>query len=221
MKLNLTSRERRTILAGGLLAVLILWLQSSYVIKPLLHERNELAHQIQSARGQLNALEAVTANESALQKQHEELKQTVASLRSLLPAERELPTAIERLSDLASQTQVKIQTISPQRSTTQPSSTRAEEKPETTAENGTAPEPVVYKEIMIQIDALAGFHQLGTFLALVESGDIPIQVWGLRISGDPKEPKRHRVKLLMRAFFATEEERQPAEGTGAKPAGTS
>ena len=191
MKLALSSREQRTLLAGGGLALIVLWVYGAYILGPLMRESSSLGQQVQQARDRLATLEAATANEDALRKQHEQLTQTVASLRSLLPSEEELPSLIETLSDLASQTQVKIQTIFPQRPL------------QGTGAETTTLAPVVYKEIPIQIDALSGYHQLGAFLGLVESGGKPIRIASLRIAANPREAKRHNVKLLLRSYFAT------------------
>ena len=194
MALHLSARKQRTILAVGLLVVVTVWLYSAYIIRPLMREAGELAQQVRSAREQLKSLESATANEAALREQHRQLQGTVASLRSLLPAEEELPRVIGLLSDLASQAQVKIQSILPQRPIGSQESARGP--------TGTTAKPVMTREVLIQIDALAGYHQLGTFLSLVESSDRPLQVSSLRISGDPREPKRLHVKLLIQSYFA-------------------
>lgn len=194
MALHLSAREQRTILAVGLLVVVIVWLYSASIIRPLMREAGELEQQVRSAREQLKSLEAATANEAALREQHRQLQGTVASLRSLLPAEEELPRVIGLLSDLANQAQVKIQSIFPQRPIGSQEPARGP--------TGATAKPVMTKEVPIQIDALAGYHQLGSFLSLVEASDRPLQVSSLRISGDPREPKRLRVKLLIQSYFA-------------------
>ena len=203
MKIHLTPREQRRLLGIGALALFILWVYSSSIIQPLFKENTELGQQVQIARDRLRGLEAVASNEGALQQQQQQLQQTVKSLRSLLPAEKELPVVIERLSDIASQAQVKIQTISPQRTAPSPGAQRSSGKSSDTQKDAPS-DPLVYKEVTIQIDALAGFHQLGTFLGMIESSDNPMQVNSLRVSGDPKEPKRHRIKFILKSFFATE-----------------
>lgn len=195
MRWGLSVREQRTVLLGGALAALVGWLYLAYVTGPLMREAANLGRQAQSAREQLKVLETVTANETALRAQHRQVQETVASLRRLLPSEEELPAVIERLSDLASQSQVKIQTIFPQRSSGSAEAAGGA--------RGAEPEAVVYKEVLIQIDALAGYHQLGTFVSLVEAEDKPMRIASLQISGDSKEAKRHRVKLLLRSYFAT------------------
>ena len=192
MRWGLSAREQRILLAGCVLAVAILWLYVTYIVRPLMQEAAELSRQVRSAKEELKTLEMATANEAALREQHRQVQETVASLRKMLPAEEELPAVIEHLSDLANQSQLKIQTIFPQRS--------AEE---TSGPAGGPSPPSVYKDVLIQIDALGGYHQLGMFLSLVESGEKPMELSTLKISGDPKESKRHRIKLLVRSYFAT------------------
>ena len=61
----------------------------------------------------------------------------------------------------------------------------------------------MYEEVLIQVEALAGYHRLGAFLSAMESGDKLVRVSSLHMVGNPKEPKHHHVKLLLRAYFAT------------------
>ncbi|MEE8536788.1 MAG: type 4a pilus biogenesis protein PilO [Acidobacteriota bacterium] len=179
----------------GLLVVGILWVYTSLIAGPLLREVRGLGQRVRDARQELRVLEAATANEAALREQHRQLQEDVTALRDLLPDEEELPQLIELLSNLASQSQVKIQTIFPQR----PSEGSATDQ-DPDADLG----PTVYKDVLIQIDAITGFHQLGVFLSLVEARDVPMQVSFLRISSHPREIRRVKVKLLMHAFFAAE-----------------
>ena len=214
MKFSLSKRDQQTLLLAGGAAALTLWVYSTMFIGPLWRKATSLGQQVRSARQEFSVLERVTANEAAIQAQHEQLNRTVKSLRSLLPAEEELPAVIEFLSDLASQTQVKIQTIFPQR----PLGSREAVSAGTAA--GESEEPEVYKKIPIQIDALAGYHQLGTFLNLVEESTRPMQLASLRISGSDKEPKRHEIKMVILSYFAAGEPASAGEGATAHAAGT-
>ena len=197
MKLGLSIRERRTIFIGGALAVFVFWLYSVYLVAPLMKEAAEIGEQVRMAQDQLRALEAVMAKEAVVQAQHRQATETVRSLRNLLPAEEELPSVIELLSNLAGQAQVKIQTIFPQRPV--PAEKGESEEPGKDAAAG----PLIYKDVIIQIDAQAGYHQLGTFLSLIESSKKPMEVASLRMSADPNDPQRHIIKLLIRSYFAT------------------
>lgn len=198
---GLTAREQKLLVAGGLLTALVLWLYIAYVVQPLLRESAGTGQDVSQARQDLKALEAATAHESTMREQHQQLNETVTSLQRLLPAERELPAVIELLSDLASQSDVKIQSIFPQR----PAPGDAAKPAEPLAAG-----PLTYKDVVIQIDAMAGFHQLGTFLSLVEAQENPMQIATLKISSDSKVPRRQKVKLLIRSYFLA---------SAAKPAG--
>ena len=201
MMKGLAARDQRTILLVGVLGLIILYAYVRFIVGPLGREAVNSGQKVRSAREQLKALEAATANETTLREQHSQVEQTVKSLRTLLPVEEELPAIIGLLSDLANQAQVKIQTIFPQRSVQTPEELTAAVK----SGGSAAQQPVVYREIPIQIDALAGYHQLGVFLGLVEGGKNPMRVSSLRISANPKESKRHHVKLLLVAYFATQD----------------
>ena len=211
MKLTLTSREQRIILIGACLAVAILWVYVTAIMQPLQREATNMQQQVRSAREQLRALELSTANEATLREQHRQLSETVETLRKALPGEAELSSVIERISDLASQSSVKIQTVFPQH----PVAPQDREGAPTGAAR-------VYKEIPIQIDALAGYHQLGTFLSLIEQGDKPMQLSALRVSASAKEMRRHEIKLLIRSYFAVKDaesssERPVSSAHAAKP----
>jgi len=187
-------RERQQLLK--LIAAFIVLIPSYFMLlSPLRQHAANLGQQARDAKARVQTLEATTANETSLREQAQQLDQAVATLRSALPSEEELPTTIKLLSDLANETQVKIQTIFPMRD-------RDPSRPADLSDGAKTEAPVVYKEILIQIDALAGYHQLGSFLSLVESQPHPMRVSSLRISADPKETKRHRIKLVIRSFMA-------------------
>ena len=196
--MSMTTRETRTVLLIGGLGVVILWVYAVYLIAPLQRQAASLGQEVQAARDKLKILTTATANEATLKEQYQQVEQSVSSLRNLLPSEDEIPNVIALLTDLASQSQVKIQTIFPQRS----NETLGFDAHSSPGKPGEA-EPVVYKEIPIQIDALAGYHQLGVFLSLVESGQKPMRLSTLRITASPKESKRHYVKMVITAYFAT------------------
>lgn len=196
MKLNLAAREQRSALLIGILGLVTLYIYAAYLVRPLQRRGRELGEQVSTARQRVGILERSTSNEAALREQYRQLEETVKFSRTRLPGEEELPAVIELLSDLAGRSQVKIQTIFPQRSL----------MPDPAAATA-----AVYKDVLIQIDALAGYHQLGTFLGLVEAHAKPMRVASLRIATNPKEPKRQFVKLLIRAYFSGTTD-QAAEG---------
>lgn len=197
MKLALSKRERRVILSIGGLTLLTGWVYAAYIVGPLTREAARLGWDVQSARAQLAALETVMSHEPALQTQYRQWDDKVKVLRNQLPAQEELPAVLDLLSGFAAKSQVKIQAIFSQRPTEEAQGAKSA-KP-----NAPPADPVVYKDIVIQVDALAGYHQLGRFLSLVESGGRPMRLASLRMAGNPKEPKRHHIRMLIRAYFST------------------
>lgn len=197
MKATKLSKAQQTMLAVGMGVVAGLYIYAAYILKPMWHTATKLKQEIQTTTSQLQHIEQVVAQAPRLRAEHEGLSNKLQSLRTALPPEEELPTVIERLSEMANRSGVKIQTIFPQRTADSASS-----------EGST--EPVLYRVIPIQIDAAAGFHQLGAFMSLVESGTQPVQLKHLRISQNPRDPRRHTVKLIFSVYFTAPEVVRPS-----------
>lgn len=198
MRLTLTPRERQAVIVGGVLAALVLWLYVGYIIGPLSRELGRLGKQIRSAKEEVRLLEAGTASEAALRDQHHQVSESVQALRKLLPADSALSQLIERLSELASRSQVRIQTLYPQRELLESEAAKDQE-----AEDQAAKTPDVYHAVLITIHAVAGYHQLGTFLSLAEAENKPMEIVSLSVLPDSRELRRHQVKLVLRAYFAS------------------
>lgn len=198
------SRAQQQQIALMASAVVVLGVIVSVVVAPLWRKAAGLGGDIRTAQDKLKLLERVTANEAVVQTQLEELSQTVQSLRTLLPGESELPAIIALLSDLASQSSVKIQSIFPQRPIGSPQA-KGGKGPAKDAAN-------VYTEIPIQIDAAGGYHQLGTFLSLMESSKKLLGLSSLKITGNPQDPKRHTFKLVVMSYVAVDEAKAPPGG---------
>ena len=199
---RMSKREQRLLVFVGGLAILITWVYAVYIVKPLKREADDLGRQIHAAREQLRLLEIAVSSEAAVEEKSRRLEASVQSLRGSLTPEAELPSVIGLLTELASQTQVKVQAIFPQR----PAEQMEPRAPDAGQGSMSTSLPAVYyKEIPIQLDALAGYHQLGTFLNLVETADKPMRLLSLRISPNPKEPRWHRVKLLVQSYVAVPE----------------
>jgi len=196
MKFSPGKREQQLVVFVGGLSILILWVYVTFLLRPLLNQAGMLSARVRTAREQVNMLERVVANDSLIRQQHRELQQMVATLRGTLPPEEELPSVIEVLSDLASKSQVKIQTIFPQR-------TFGDVKGDTSKSTSEAGR-TAFVTVPIEIDALAGYHELGVFLNLIEgSNSPPVEVASLRLSANPRDLRRHNMKIIVIAYFST------------------
>lgn len=101
----------------------------------------------------------------------------------MLPAEKEIPAFLDSLAVMARDANVRIVAITPVAGK------------ETEGEKGR-----IYQEMPIQISAKSGFHELGRFLASLESSDRFIKVVDLDIRGNNATPKRHDVDLLLTTY---------------------
>ncbi len=201
MTTPMSRADRQRMVLISLLASLAVWVYYGYVLKPLVRAVAEVSQAGRMARGQLREIEQAFTQEPELHQQHRQLEQEVAHLREVIPTEEELPTVIERLTELGGQTGVKLQLIAPQRPLVSTN----------TKESSTG---LLYTEIPIQLDALGGFHQFGAFLSLVEQGEHPMQLRSLRISENPKLLRRHVVKMILVAYV------MPSRKAAADRAGT-
>jgi len=195
MKLPVGSREQQMIVMVAASLLLFLWMYFTLLLGPLMRRSGVLGDRVRTVKQELDALERVVGNEARVNQQHEELTRSVAKMRGTLPSEGELPSVMEVLSDLASKSQVKIQTIYPQR-------TPGERQfaAEATGSDGPA-----FTTVPIEIDALAGYHELGTFLNLIEgSSSPPVEVASLRLSGNPRDIRRHNMKIVVIGYFSVE-----------------
>jgi len=162
------------------------------------HSFGKLSKDISSTQEEIRLLLSVVSSESELMEQEKALIISVEGLGSNFPNEGELPLTIEALSAMATKAHVRIRSIFPQRPIdAMKLKGGSDAKAKDTKNLG-------YKEIPIQINGQAGYHQVGTFLSLIESSDKPMILSNFRISGNDKDPKRHNVQLLIVAYFSTD-----------------
>lgn len=194
MKIGALTASQR--LAAGLALVGALggYAYFAYALTPLVRQLSSLAQEIDTTRRQLQFVEQMIVQGPHLKREQGQLQEDVTRLRQTLPPVEAMPSVIERLSDLARQTDVKIQSIQPER-------TDAAAEAGAPGQPATAPER--YRGVPIQIDALAGFFQLQNFVARLESNDQPMRVQSLRISEHPKELRRHNINVVIIGYFAT------------------
>ncbi|MBI4597228.1 MAG: type 4a pilus biogenesis protein PilO [Candidatus Omnitrophica bacterium] len=200
MKVNLSQQEQRTVLLVAVLALFIGWVYVVYVLGPMWKEIRKTQRTIQQQSARIRELELAAQNIGAVQRQHDEKERAVKALKSQLPLENDVAVLVAQLTDLANTAQMKIENIFPERSSSDSKDPKnpKDQKPKALRDE--------YQPVNIQIEGSSGYHQLGTFLSLVEGVDKPMQLASLQIQGNLKSPKRHRIKLVLRAYVASTEE---------------
>ena len=183
--------SRRSVIAAAALGILGLWVYDAYLVRPLWRSVRRLGGEVQQTRRQVTLIEQTIAQVAQWRQETQRLTNGVASVQGALPTEDELPGVIETISELADQNGVKLQSILPQRTMPAPPKVAA------------SPTPALYKDIPLQLEALGGYHQLGSFVASLESAAQPIRVRSFRLSANPREARRHNLRMTVAGYFST------------------
>lgn len=130
-------------------------------------------------KGAVRNIAAIGALEKEIAVSDEKIERYV----KMLPAEKEIPAFLENLAAMARDANVRIVAITPVAGK------------ETEGEKGR-----IYQEMPIQISAKSGYHELGHFLASLESSDRFIKVVDIDIRGNSSMPKRHDIDLLLTTY---------------------
>ena len=216
----LIARQRERLRLGGAIAIALAFFGVFYLValKPFMATVSALGQEVQTTNVKLQYIQQGIAQEPKIREELKELTASLHTLRASMPSEKQLPSVIERLSDMANESGVKIQTIFPQRESEKSSSTSSEPSH---ASPSAEDEAKLYKEIPIQIEALAGFHQLGNFLYRMEGGSQPIQLRSLRMTTNTKDMHLHTIKMVLGAFFRTTESMKTPDDINAMLGGSS
>lgn len=201
------SRSQQSRLGLFPLVVVVLWVYYAYGLAPACRGVALGWRQVRTARQQLRDSHNALAQEPRLRQEQTQLLHALEGLRGAVPWEEELPSTIQALSEAASQSGVKIQTITPERSPESLGLKPPAAKAKTAKKGSPSVERSgvgLHREIPIHIDAVAGFHQLGAFVSRVESGPQAMRLQTLQITSErSKESRRHEVKVTWVGHFAT------------------
>jgi Tfp pilus assembly protein PilO len=94
-----------------------------------------------------------------------------------------MPQLLENLSKMASESGIRITSLKPNESA----------KAETPG----------FARVPIRVNAAGGGHELGRFLAKLESAGTFFKITNLKITADEAEPKRHRIEIDVEAYRKT------------------
>jgi Tfp pilus assembly protein PilO len=153
------------------------------ILSPLWSLAMRTGQELRQAEQALRDIEQGLLQQPQLQQQQKDLEARAAQLRTVVPMEDQLPSVLQHLTEVAAQTGINVEAITP--------------KP-----NASKELPVFYRQVPIELKGLAGYHQLGVFLSRVETEGPPIRIQTLRISANRKVLRRHDVQLVLQASLA-------------------
>ncbi|MFH1753390.1 MAG: type 4a pilus biogenesis protein PilO, partial [Candidatus Omnitrophota bacterium] len=108
----------------------------------------------------------------------------IKEFEEIFPREREIPKLLEKLSEVASASSVRIIGI----------------KPVVVAGFGLEDEDSIYQTIPIEIIATSGYHELGEFLQKLETGYRFIMIKELDIDASKGNVRKHDIRLITETF---------------------
>ncbi|MFH1665753.1 MAG: type 4a pilus biogenesis protein PilO [Candidatus Omnitrophota bacterium] len=167
------------------------------VISP---EFSKLAASSREVRLLNDKIEAVGARVKRLDARTKELntlKRELSGYSKAFPDQKGIPEFLEELSAIASDSGVKILSITP-------------EDLKAVAIEGE--NSGYYKEMPIIITAKSGYHQLGNFVSNLERGKRFIAIDDLDINYDNKFPRRHNIRMVLKTYVAVDEGKMSGYG---------
>jgi type IV pilus assembly protein PilO len=189
MKLDFLKKAKKSELLAFTVMVCVIILIGYYFLflapvvsklPSLFRESSELQTKISKAELSMNSI-------PRMKREIEELKSRETLYGTKLPKEEEFPAVLENLSSMARNSGVRITKIMP--------------KKDTQAGSQAAPESEIYRQQAILIDAQCGYHQLGTFIAELESAERFMEISDIKIESGKANPKKHNVQLIVKTFI--------------------
>lgn len=143
-------------------------------------------------REDLKEARSLISNKESLKNKVAEFNEKIELYEKKLPAQQEIPSLLENLSKMASNSNITIVGITPvgQSDTKDQKEKRGQ----------------IYQETPILITAKSGYHELGRFLNNLENGDRFMKVVDISIKANPAMPKRHDVELMVYTYVLSSQQ---------------
>lgn len=135
--------------------------------------------EVSQARQALAELKEDKKNEASIRKRWQDMTTMLTENEKAFVAKSEVPAVLEKLSQLALSSGVRIMAVNPIESKAGASR---------------------YAPVPIRVSAIAGTHELGQFLAKLEGGETFFKVSELSVTANPADERRHMAQLEVTAY---------------------
>lgn len=189
--LNLKKLGPRAVMIAAISAAGLAILGLYFILRPQIVTIADLADKIGKVSGELKAAKNDISGIAKLKEDIKSYEAKVEIYEKRLPAEKEIPKLLESLSETARKSNVSIVGITPaQASANKPEGSRKTQ---------------IYQEVPILISAKCGYHELGAFLASLESEGRFMKIANIGIRANKATPMKHDVELLVCTYVLLEE----------------
>jgi Tfp pilus assembly protein PilO len=181
-------REKTMIVIFG--AVFIIFLDYWLLIRPVVHVFTDTIPKLHALDQELEGLRADKKNRAAIAREWEESKAQVATQEEMFITRDRVPALLENISKLALDSGVKILSLRPVGIIAE----KGKGKGKAGGSKG-------YSLVPITLNAQAGTHELGSFLARLENGPAFFRVKDLRISArGEQDVRRHDIEVNIETY---------------------
>ncbi len=163
-------------------ALLFLFADFTFLARPMFRTLMEAAPKLSSLGKELERLKADDKDKDAIRLRWQESKKRLAEEEARFVSAGEVSALLESLSQQAFDSGIKITSLRPLE-VSQSSLSRPR-----------------YQPLSVQMNALAGTHEFGSFLAGLETAGIFFKVTDLKITENPADERRHLVELKMEIY---------------------
>lgn len=174
-----TQREKLMFVAFG--AVFLLTLDFLFWMSPVVTKLSSTAPTLSTLGAELGELKEDKKNEAAIRQKSEGILQELTEKEKGFEVSNQLPTLLEYLSKLASESGARITSLKP-----------AEAPPSTGAK--------LYFSVPVEIHAKASMHELGNFISRLETGPSFFKVTNLKITSTSTDLRRHLVEMMVETY---------------------
>ncbi len=192
---KIDDKNRYYILGAVLIVILLLYY--FLLMHPCLSNWGTLNAKIATLKGALEQTQESIAKMGFYQSQIAGLQEVLQKSEYEIPMQEEIPLILGGISHLANQNDVKIDQMVPDKSFQELLLTDKDGK---------------YYSFPIQVQARAGYHDIGRFIDQLEKDKTFKNVTLFAIAANPDDPLRHSLNLTIRVVILEKQE-------GADPAG--
>lgn len=178
---DIKNDPRKLAIAAGAAALVLFLVYFNFILRPQVSQVASMAAKANRMRADLKTAEITISEIPKFRKDIGQYEDKVTRYEKMLPAEREIPSLLESLSEMAKSSNVKIIGITPT---------------VTASDTGT-----VYQELPILINAKSGYHELGRFLTSLEYSERFIKIADIDIKANSANPKKHDVDILLLTYI--------------------
>ncbi len=170
--------------------VIFLFIYKFVFIGPAIGTLSKLIPQASNIGSQISAAKKDINNKNNFMKELDGLQEKINTYKVKLPEEKEIPSILESLSDIAKDSDLKIDMIDLKKDTFDAKQQKKDS---------------LYTVIPIVITAKCSYHQLGSFINKLENSERLIKVDDISIDGDKLNPRSENVKISISTYVLTKE----------------